>query len=258
MTHASAPSLFEHQAARDTFSEQCKPAGDLVDLMYDGFYLMFMIRNRHPPGEAGAFRSGIREFLEEFDRQADRLGVEKEDVDAAKYAFCASIDELILSSRFSIRDAWERNPLQLAFFGDQLAGERFYEKLEGLRAQGAPRLQSLEIFHLCLLMGFRGRYLLDGSDNIGYLIGRLGDEIAHYKGKRATFSPSWSAPDQVRNLIRPELPLWSVLSAYALVGLIAFASLQWLLERDVRDSVSKYHNLIRVAPPQAHLTVSLP
>jgi type VI secretion system protein ImpK len=80
---------------------------------------------------------------------------------AAKFAYCAAVDEMVLSSQFKIRADWERRPLQLVLFGEQLAGE-VLPVSGGCRAQGAARLQSLEVFHMCLLLGFQGKYLLEG------------------------------------------------------------------------------------------------
>ncbi len=258
MTLALPPSLFGDAELRRRPTESSRQSRSLADMMYDGFYLMFLIKNRNAPIDADTFRERLREFLDEFERSAKRANVPTEDIFAAKYAFCAAMDEHILASRFSIRDAWERQPLQLTFFGDQLAGERFFERLEALRAEGAARLQSLEVYHLCLLLGFRGRYLLESPEKLGYLVGRLGDEIAHYKGKRAQFAPDWAAPDAIRHALRGNIPLWGVISAYALITLVVFLGLGAWLEKSTKQSVTPFHEVVKVAPRQAHVTISLP
>jgi len=258
MNPAPPPSLFGDAELRRRPSESSRQPKTLADMMYDGFYLMFLIRNRNAPIDADTFRERLREFLDDFERSAKRANIPTDDIFAAKYAFCAAMDEHILASRFSIRDAWERQPLQLAFFGDQLAGERFFEKLESLRAEGAARLQSLEVYHLCLLLGFRGRYLLESPEKLGYLVGRLGDEIAHYKGKRATFAPDWAAPDTIKHALRGNIPLWGVISAYALITLAVFLGLRSWLEKSSAQSLSSFQEVVKVAPRQAHVTISLP
>jgi type VI secretion system protein ImpK len=93
----------------------------LLDLLQEGFYLLFMLKNGStPPGET-EFLDTVTAYLAEFDREARKLRAQGEDIDAAKYAFCAALDEIILSSQFPMRFAWERRPLQLVIFGDQLA-----------------------------------------------------------------------------------------------------------------------------------------
>lgn len=161
----------------------------LVDLLQEGFYLLFMLKNGSvPPGEA-PFLDTVTAYLAEFDSEARKLRAQGEDIDAAKYAFCAALDEIILSSQFPMRFAWERRPLQLVIFGDQLAGEHFFDRLEALRSSGGARLAALQVFHMCLLIGFRGKHALDAGDKLAYLTARVGDEIAHIQGKSKGFAP---------------------------------------------------------------------
>jgi type VI secretion system protein ImpK len=139
----------------------------LVDLLGDGFYLLFMLKNGSTPPEQTQFFNSITALLADFDRDAAKLRAASADIEAAKYAFCAALDEIILSSNFSLRTAWERRPLQLAIFGDQLAGEHFFDRLEVLRSGGAARLAALQVFQMCLLIGFKGRYALEPQRQAG-------------------------------------------------------------------------------------------
>src|SRR3546814_13349761 len=82
-----------------------------------------------------------------------------------------------------LRDAWECNPLQLRLFGEHLAGEHFFDRLDQLRARGAPRLPSLEVYHYSLLLGLEGKYRLEGPAKLGDLISRPGQEIRDHTGK---------------------------------------------------------------------------
>ncbi len=53
-----------------------------------------------------------------------------------------------------------------------------------------------------------------------HLTGRLGDEIAQLRGKRAAFAPHWVAPDRVAHVLKRGVPLWVVGSVFALAGLL--------------------------------------
>jgi type VI secretion system protein ImpK len=235
-----------------------REARTLLDLMYDGFYLLFLLRAKQGPSDAETFRSHIKEFLTSVERGATKLGSSAEDVHLCKYAFCATVDELILMSQFKVRDAWQRQPLQLQFFGEQLAGEQFFVKLEALRRDGAARIQILEVFHMCLLMGFQGKYLIEGSEKLNYLTARLGDEIAHLKGSRAAFAPHWAPPDQVTNRLKNEVPLWVIASVFALLGVLAFTGLRWQLSRSTEKDLAPYQEVVKLAPQAAHVTITLP
>lgn len=230
----------------------------LLDLMYDGFYLLFLLKGRHAPQDADVFRERIKQFLTAFERGATRLDADAEDVYACKYAFCATIDEAILMSGFKARDAWQRLPLQLQFFGDQLAGEQFFTRLETLRGEGARRVEVLEVFHMCLLLGFQGKYLIEGSEKLAYLTSRLGTEIAHLKGQRSGFAPHWAAPDRIRHQLRHEVPLWVMGALLGLLSLTAFAGLRWQLGRMAEQQLGSHHDIVQLAPQVAHITVTLP
>lgn len=232
--------------------------GTLLDLMYDGFYLVVLLRRRSAPADGAAFRDRVKRFLDMFERAAKRANIDTEDVYAAKYAFCALVDETVLGSQMAIRTEWERNPLQLQFFGDQLAGENFFKRLEELRSQGAARLQSLEVFHMCLLLGFQGKYLLEGPEKLGYLSARLGDEITHLKGKRAAFAPRWAPPDQIRNALRNDVPLWVIGSVFAAITLVAYIGLRTWLGQSAEEQLAGYEELIKLPPATATLKITLP
>lgn len=230
----------------------------LMDLLYDGFYMVFLLRNRYAPSEPDAFRDRIKQFLGTFERGAKRLDASTDDVYLAKFAFCALIDEVVLMSGLRLRDVWERRPLQLEFFGEQLAGERFFEHLETLREGGALRVQVLEVFHMCLLLGFQGRYILEGSEKLNYLTGRLGDEIAGLRGRRTSFAPHWAAPDRLSHALKRDVPLWVIGSVFALLALLAFVSLRWSLQHRTSADLASYSQLVKLAPQPANITITLP
>ncbi|KAA3653746.1 MAG: DotU family type IV/VI secretion system protein [Proteobacteria bacterium] len=240
-----------------------RPAADtnartLVDLLYDGFYMLILLRNQTAPGDAESFTTQIQKFLATFERTATKHHFNADDIFDAKYAFCAAVDEIILSSRSAIRDTWERRPLQLALFGDQLAGEHFFDKLEQARNGGAKRLNALEVFHMCLLLGFKGKYLLEGPEKLKYLTAQLGEQIAHLKGKPAAFAPHGAPPDQIAHTLKREIPLWVVASVLSLAGLIAYVALNSHAERAVDQTLAPFHDIVQLAPRAPTLTITLP
>ena len=248
----------ERRAAREPARADSAGPRTLVDLMYEGFYALFLLKNGSGPHDKTGFVDNITSFLADVDRRAKQLGVPPEDVEAAKYAYCAAVDEIILRSDYTIREAWETRPLQLRIFGDQLAGEHFFEKLEELRARGIAHLQSLEVFHLCLLMGFQGKYALDAPDKLNYMCSRLGDEIARMRGKNRGFAPHADRPDQIANKLRTDLSLWVLTSVFALAGLGAYLGFNAMLGRDTDKTLAAYNDLVKLPPRAANVTITLP
>ncbi len=250
------PSLYGHAASAS--QDESAAGGTLADMLHDSFYLLLLVKNRYFPNHPEHFAAQVQLLLENFERQARRKGALADDIHDVRYAICAAIDEAILMSDSPIRDVWERSPLQLLLFGDQLAGENFYVRLDAVRQRGAASLEALEVFYMCMLTGFQGKYLLEGKEKWDYLIATLDREIVHLKGKRAQFAPHWKSPDNIRNLVRTELPLWMLCTAFLLAGIGIYAGLDWYLMRHTNTALAGYFDLVKVAPRLASITISLP
>lgn len=254
---APMPSLTPQHAAVPGAADTATPRS-LLDLMSDGFYLLLLLKRGQPPGSVDGFVQSVQRFLDGVERGAIKLGIASEDVYAAKYAFCAAVDEVILSQPSAVRDAWELQPLQLRLFGDHLAGEHFFDRLEELRAQGAPRLPSLEVYHYCLLLGFEGKYRLEGPEKLGYLTARLGDEIVYLKGKRTGFAPHWPPPDNVAHALRRVVPLWLPAVLVGTFGLLGYFGLSAWLGHRTEQRMAAYQQVVQMPERTAHVTITLP
>jgi len=220
--------------------------------------MLILLSQRSVPKDPEEFSLNIQKFLEQFERAAKKNDFSAEYIFDIKYAFCAAIDEAVLSSQMNIRASWERRPLQLILFGDQLAGEHFFDKLEAARNGGGHRINALEVFHMCLLIGFKGRYLLEGPEKLKYLTQQLGEQIAHIKGKPAAFAPHWSAPDSISNAIKRDVPIWVIASVLGLFGLLAYVGLDWHAGNTVQQTLSPFKNIVQLAPRAPTLTITLP
>ena len=104
---------------------------------------------------------------------------------------------------------------------------------------------------MCLLLGFQGRYLLEGPEKLAYMTARLGEEIAHLRGRRPEFAPHWEAPDRVAHQLKSEVP-------FALAALLAFVGLHWALQHQTHADLAAYQGVVKLAPRAAHVTITLP
>ncbi|WP_323117715.1 DotU family type IV/VI secretion system protein [Burkholderia alba] len=113
---------------------------------------------QHPRGEAAEAAMWLDAQIESARAHAARAGIDDTDVDDALFAACAWIDEAVLNSRWAQAAHWTPHLLQQRYFDTSHAGVGFFERLEALDATRAP---VLEIYLLCLRLGFRGRYGYD-------------------------------------------------------------------------------------------------
>lgn len=81
----------------------------------------------------------------------------------SKYALCSLIDALFIAAPWSGKGWWKDNCLEKKYFGDRLAHEAFFQK--AIEASGLGRKDALEVYYLCVILGFRGFY---GDSNASY------------------------------------------------------------------------------------------
>lgn len=86
-------------------------------------------------------------------RYAAVRNVDAADVEEARFAVGATLNEAAKEAGGEWRTAWERNPIRLAQQAG-VAGEVFFRKYDQLRA--AHRYAPLGVYGLCLLAGIRG------------------------------------------------------------------------------------------------------
>ena len=111
-------------------------------------------------------RPKIASLLTDFENRAERYRFSSKVTQVAKFALAAFVDETVLSSNFNLKNEWEKNPLQLEYFGEQLAGNKFFEKLAAMLKQIDVTADAVEIYYVCMLLGFKGRYAVYEKDKL--------------------------------------------------------------------------------------------
>jgi type VI secretion system protein ImpK len=117
-----------------------------------------------------SFVRQTQELLASVERQAQQAGYGEADVRNANYAIIAFLDESILDSNDPKRGEW--TPIQTQIYGGAIAGESFFENLDQLRnRRDSPQVcDILEVYYLCLLLGYRGRYAGYARDRASELV----------------------------------------------------------------------------------------
>jgi type VI secretion system protein ImpK len=154
--------------------------------------------NRQAVSDAESFRANTREALRLADTDGRRRGYSDEELQLARFAAVAFLDESILNSRLPVFSDWSRKPLQEELFGVHVAGEIFFRNLEKLLKQSdsASLADVLEVYYLCLLLGFAGRYSISAGGELRAIRDAVGEKIRRIRGDSPEFSPSWSPGEQ--------------------------------------------------------------
>jgi len=89
--------------------------------------------------------------------QADAMWGQTPDGELAKYAIVSWIDEmLIIDVPSQYTDWWKNNALEWEYFNSNIRSEEFYARAK--LATSLRRKDALEVFYVCVVMGFRGLY----------------------------------------------------------------------------------------------------
>jgi type VI secretion system protein ImpK len=190
------------------YGRNAKAARSLADLCSEAFLLTFHIRSGEDPGHPDDVRKGVTALFRELEGKGTRAGYSDEDVKAAVYGLCALIDETILNSRWSFKDQWADRPLQLQYFGEHMAGERFFDLLERVRQKGQRKAELLEVFALILILGFQGKYKLRGREEVAKLTQAVVEESSSYRERASGLSPHWRIPDDPVEPTVRRIPTW--------------------------------------------------
>lgn len=169
--------------------------GGLALTLQEAFTAAVRLRaNRQVASDADSFRTQMKKLLSAADQEARRAGYSGDDVKLAVYAVIVFIDESVLNSQQPMFADWAAKPLQWEVFGGHMGGEIFFDHLQQLlgRADSPDVVDILDVYQLCLLLGFRGRYGMAPAGELTGLISAVGEKIGRIRGGHADLAPGWA------------------------------------------------------------------
>jgi type VI secretion system protein ImpK len=190
----------------------------IAELATEVFVFALGMRDRAGQAEYSAVYQGALKLFDEFESRAKAEKANPDDIADVKFALAAFVDEVVLSSEWGGRDQWGDDPLQLHFFGTYLAGEGFFQKLDELQTQGKTRADALEVYYLCLVLGFRGKYGVTGEERLQALRKVVQSELERGQAKDPKeISPHWQIVDGPAPQAN-RLPRWLVYACLAVLA----------------------------------------
>lgn len=158
-----------------------------------------------------------------FDQAIVAAGYPDEQRQRAKYALCATIDDIAQNLPGSAADGaeWARRGLVVQFFQEAIGGDRFWQLVDDMLARPAQHADLIELYHACLAAGFEGRFRVmpDGKRRLHEVMTSLYAGLEHVRTlSTVELSPHWKGSPTDRRRVG----FWSIL---ALAAGIAFAVL---------------------------------
>ncbi len=206
--------------------------GQLALTLQEAFTAVVRLRsNRQVAANVEAFRAQMKHVLATAEQEARRVGYAGDDVRYALFALIAFIDESVLNSPQPMFAEWGRRPLQEEVFGGAMAGELFFQYLQQLlgRQDSEDLADVLEVYQLCLLLGFKGRYSVTHGSELQVIAGHVAQKIERARGRRGELSPRWRPSTLAVGAQRDRLVPKLAIGAGAVAGLAALLFLIFTL-----------------------------
>jgi type VI secretion system protein ImpK len=192
---------------------------------------------------AGELRATLDQQLSAMMKRATDAGIVPDDVIEAQYALVALIDEFLARIQgWPGQAEWRTKPLQLLRFNENTAGENFFRRLISLEGQ-PHRIHVLQVYWLCLAVGFQGRYAVAGSEGLAAIYERVGARVAHACGPD-TLSPHGEPRDRQR-AFELEMPIVRVGIGFFGFALLVFVVLRIVLSIQLRDATRPMHEFAK-------------
>jgi type VI secretion system protein ImpK len=193
-------------------------------------------------------RGDLERLLEEQKTSVKRSDISPQDYENASFAVIAWVDEAITrcahESNPELLAEWRRAPLQAQLFKTANAGEEFFERLAELTP---TQKQVIELYHLMLCLGFRGRFYDESQEPrlielrrqyAAYLPAPLVEPL-DFENRQEHLTPEpYSIPTpQVRPVRRRLSPYWLAVPAIAVAVLLLYFWPREPSQQAVEDAV---------------------
>ena len=223
-------------------------SGRLADVFGDLLVLGTYLKDTKDLGSPDHLRTRLHHLFNVAEEQGKSVGIHSDAYTQARYAVTAYIDEMIISSRWTNREQWSARPLQYDFFKEYVAGEGFFQHLDTIRRLMPLNADLLEVYSLCLILGFEGRYRIHEREKLRGLIEDVTREVQAKRGDVPALSPNGKRPEELMELVKRELPVWVVLVTSAGIVLLFYLALLFLIRQDAGHVVDQLRKLLQENP----------
>ena len=123
------------------------------------FQLVGRIRNRAQHSNPAQLRQSVVSEIRAFEDRASHAGVPGQIVKVARYAICATVDDVVLNTPWGGNSIWAQQSMVGTFHKETHGGERFYDLLDRLQTDPGSNRDLLEFLYMCLSLGFEDVYV---------------------------------------------------------------------------------------------------
>ncbi len=218
--------------------------------------------DRAAPPDPELLRTAMTKAVKAFESDALATGLDKRSLQAARYALCATIDDLVLSTPWGSQSSWVQHSITSVFHNEVIGGERFFDILAKMEADLGHHADVVELMYLCTSLGFEGRYrvLPRGVAALAELRDGVYRTLRQRRGDfERELSPHWRGVDAGARALADRVPIWArVLATVALAGAM-YTAFSFLLAGTSDQAFAELQGLPpHEAGPVARVPVAAP
>ncbi|MBF0466352.1 MAG: DotU family type IV/VI secretion system protein [Nitrospirae bacterium] len=206
----------------------------MVEACEQFFLLLNRIATTDDLGDVEGFRTLVIAALEEFEKKCRSIEFSGEETDEAKYALVVFLDETILYSHWSEKEQWAKLPLQLQFYGNNKGGTQFFDKIEIIKKSDYKTSDLLEIYYICLVLGFEGKYKVLGREPLLSVMADIERDLKVTPGQLTALSPSCRCTEEFRKDSSGDIYKW-LIPAVSLITVLIIFVLLFFLSNSIAD-----------------------
>ena len=217
------------------------------------FALVSRIRNRAQHPDPDALRRSVVAEIRAFESRAMQAGIDERSVKVARYAICATLDDVVLNTPWGGASSWSTQSMVGTFHRETVGGDRFYDLLARLEKDPATNIDLLEFLFMCLALGFEGRLRVEqgGRDKHAQVRAGLASIIrAHRGAAEADLSPHWQGVNRPHRTLSIWRPVWIAVAAVAALLGTSFVALGFALSMQTSDLTDRLAALDRPGPAE--------
>jgi type VI secretion system protein ImpK len=199
------------------------------------FSLVARIRNRAQHSDPTALRDSVVAEIRTFENAALQAGVPAQTVVAARYAICATIDDVVLNTPWGGQSVWALQSMVGTFHKETHGGDRFYELLSRFEAAPSKNRDMLEFLYVCLSLGFEGRLRVAqrGAEKHLEIRDGLARLIRTHRGPvEPDLSIRWRGADIAHRMLSAWTPVWTTAGMTLVMTCLIFFGFSFALGGD--------------------------
>jgi type VI secretion system protein ImpK len=196
--------------------------------------LVSRIRNRAQHMDPDKLRQAVMAEVRGFENAALKAGQDAQKVKVARYALCATIDDVVLNTPWGEQSVWAQQSMVGTFHRETVGGDRFYDLLARLEQDPNTNIDLLEFLYMCLSLGFEGRLRVEqgGPDRHLQIRQALARIIRGQRGEvERDLSPRWKGVQKPYQILSAWRPVWIAVGATAAILSLTYGGLAFALGR---------------------------